>query len=229
MHGLYAIVDVETLQARGVDAVAFARAVLRARPAALQLRAKASPVREILGLLRDLQPLCRQVGVPLVANDRAELAALASCDMVHVGQKDDAIARVRRQFPGLAVGLSTHSLDQLDAALDQRPAYVAYGPVFSTHTKLSAGPAVGVTELAMAHAKSAAAGIPLVAIGGITRARAVELLGAAEAIAAISDLVPARHGPRADPVEWFRNVTERARTLHELFATGKRPATRRAS
>jgi thiamine-phosphate pyrophosphorylase len=223
--GLYAIVDIETLQVRRIDPIAFARAVLRARPAALQVRSKASPMRETLGLLRELQPLCRQARVPLVANDQAELAVLASCDLVHVGQTDEPIARVRRRFPGLAVGVSTHSLRQLDAALAERPAYVACGPVFSTRTKIGADPAIGVAELATAHARATAAGIPLVAIGGITRDRAAELLGAADAVAAISDLVPREPPASSGTGPWFRSVTERARALHELFA----PVRQRAS
>ncbi len=229
MRGLYAIVDVETLQARRIDAVAFARAVLKVRPAALQVRAKASPMRDTLALLRDLRPLCRQAGVALVANDRAELATMAACDMVHVGQMDETVARVHRLFPGLAVGVSTHSLEQLEAALAERPAYVAYGPVFTTHTKLTAGAAVGVAQLKAAHAKAAAAGIPLVAIGGINRDRAAELLGAAESIAVISDLVPRQPIPRPDSGDWLRAVTERARALHDLFAKGCGPFTPRAS
>ena len=61
MRGLYAIADVGLLTARGVDVVAFAKAVLLARPTALQLRAKDLPAREMLSLLRAIQPMCRGV------------------------------------------------------------------------------------------------------------------------------------------------------------------------
>jgi thiamine-phosphate pyrophosphorylase len=88
MRGLYAIVDTRTLRARAIDVVAFSRAVLAARPAALQLRAKSEPPRELLALLRVLSPLCREAGVPFVVNDRPELAALAGCDYAHLGQDD---------------------------------------------------------------------------------------------------------------------------------------------
>ena len=67
MKGLYAIVDTKFLERRGTDPIAYARAVLEARPAALQLRAKDAPARAILCTLRALGPLCRQAGVPLVA------------------------------------------------------------------------------------------------------------------------------------------------------------------
>jgi thiamine-phosphate pyrophosphorylase len=213
MRGLYAIVDTGTLAARRLDLLAFASAVLAVRPAALQLRAKDLPPRETLALLRALAPMCHQAGVPLVANDRPDLAMLAGCDLVHVGQSDMPVERVRRIAPGLRVGVSTHTLDQLDAALSSRPAYVAFGPVFETRSKASPDPVVGVPLLRTAAARASAAGVPLVAIGGITRERAREMVGAADVVAVIADLVPAIVG--ADPM---REVTARARSLHAIFA-----------
>jgi thiamine-phosphate pyrophosphorylase len=211
MRGLYVIVDVDTLQSRGFEPVAFAEAVLVCRPAALQLRAKSSPSREVLGWLRALVPLCRRVGVPLVANDRPDLAILAGCSMVHVGQSDMPIERVRRIAPGLGVGVSTHDIAQLAAAVAARPAYVAFGPVFETASKKDHEPVVGTAALRRAHTQARAAGVPLVAIGGITRARAATLAGLTDAIAVIGELVPA-DGESLDV------AAERAQALQMLFA-----------
>jgi thiamine-phosphate pyrophosphorylase len=225
MRGLYAIVDVGALAARRCDPVAFAEAVLRAHPAALQLRAKDAPARETLATLRAIAPLCHRRGVPLVANDRPDLALLAGCDLVHVGQSDIPIERVRRLAPGIGVGVSTHNLAQLDAAIARRPAYVAFGPVFETGSKRDPDPVVGVAALQQAYARASAAGVPLVAIGGITRERARALVGATDAIAVIGELLPASlRGPgslEADATstaEVLEEVTFRARALHELFA-----------
>jgi thiamine-phosphate pyrophosphorylase len=215
MRGLYAIVDVGTLAARGLEPVAFAEAVLRVRPAALQLRSKDSSSRETLALLRELAPMCHQAGVPLVANDRPDFAVLAGCDVVHVGQTDMPIDRVRRITPSLRVGVSTHTLEQLDAALAAHPAYVAYGPVFETRTKRNPDPVVGVDGVRAASSRAAAAGVPLVAIGGITRERAAALVGLVDAVAVVGDLVPTAVGKDA-----LREVTARARELHEMFAPG---------
>lgn len=215
MRGLYAIVDTKLLAARGADPVAFARAVLGVRPAALQLRAKDLPAREILGLLRALGPLCRQAGVPLVANDRADLAALAGCDIVHIGQEDLPYELVHRICPQLRVGISTHNPEQLARALEIRPHYVAYGPVFATGTKDSPDPVVGLEGLREASRMSRAAGSPLVAIGGITLARAREVGELADACAVIADLFP----PGASLAE----VTERARALQGAFGPGREP------
>src|SRR5688572_9956552 len=121
MRGLYAIVDLATLEANHINALEFASAILSVRPCALQLRAKEVPARETLGLLRTLVPLCRGARVPLVCNDRADLAMLAGCDMVHLGQEDAPVELVRRLSPGLGIGVSTHDLDQLARALELRP------------------------------------------------------------------------------------------------------------
>jgi thiamine-phosphate pyrophosphorylase len=220
MRGLYAIVDVGSLDARGLDPVAFTGAVLAAAPTAIQLRAKDMPSREVMALLRQLAPMCHRARVSLVANDRPDLAIFTGCDMAHVGQTDMPIDRVRRLAPGLGVGVSTHTLAQLDAALAARPSYVAFGPVFETSTKLNPDPVVGVGAVRVAHARALAAGIPLVAIGGITRERARELVGIVEAVAVIAGLLPpiATDGKAPAVADVLRDVTARARTFQELFA-----------
>ena len=206
MKGLYAIVDTKLLAARGTDPIAYARAVLEVRPAAIQLRAKEVSAREILGMLRAIGPMCRQAGVPLVANDRADLAALTGCECVHIGQEDLPYELVHRIAPQLGVGISTHSLEQLSRALAVSPRYVAYGPVFETTSKMNAAPVVGVEGLRQASIVARAAGIPLVAIGGITLARAQEVVELADACAVIGDLYL--------PGATLADVTERARLFH---------------
>ena len=209
MKGLYAIVDTGFLARRGTDPMAFARAVLEARPAALQLRAKDVPARAILALLRSLGPLCRQHGVPLVTNDRADLAALAGCDAVHIGQEDLPYDLVHRIAPQLAVGISTHDLAQLDRALAVKPRYVAYGPVFATASKENPDPVVGPEGLRAAHAKARAAGIPLVAIGGINLERAEAIANDADMFAVIADLHPEGAS--------LADVTARAQAYQRVF------------
>lgn len=209
MKGLYAIVDTKFLARRGTDPIDYARALLEARPAALQLRAKDLPARAILGLLRALRPLCRQAGVPLVANDRADLAALAGCEFVHIGQDDLPFELVHRIAPQLEVGISTHDMTQLDRALAVRPRYVAYGPVFETASKVNVDPVVGKEGLMLAAERARAAGIPLVAIGGITLSRIIDIADHADAFAVIADLYPEGAG--------LREVSDRARAFQEAL------------
>jgi thiamine-phosphate pyrophosphorylase len=205
MKGLYAIVDTKLLSYRETDPIAYARAILEARPAALQVRAKNVGAREMLGILRALGPMCRQLGVRLVANDRADLAALAGCDAVHIGQEDLPFELVHRIAPQLEVGISTHNVDQLTRALACKPHYVAYGPVFETVNKMNPDPVVGLEGLRQASRLARAARVPLVAIGGITLSRVHELVDLADACAVIGDL----YLPGAS----LAQVTERARAF----------------
>lgn len=207
MRGLYAIIDVSALDSRGVDVFQFARQVLAARPAALQLRAKTLGARETLRVLRALKPLCVAEGVPLFANDRPDLAKMASCDGVHVGQDDLAIGDVRRFAPELKVGISTHDEMQLRVAVAAAPDYVAFGPVFATASKERPDPVVGVEGLSRA-ARIVAKRIPLVAIGGIDLERAPLIAPIADAGAVIAALLP--------PDE-ATSIEARARALHRAL------------
>lgn len=191
VRGLYAICDVDFLRARGVEPIAFVEAVLAAKPAALQLRAKSLDARVTLQLMRALQARCAALGVPLFANDRPDLALLAGCAGVHVGQDDPSVPDARRAAPGLDVGISTHSIDQAEEALRDAPSYLAFGPVFATHTKPDAEPVVGLAALAEVSRRCRAARVPLVAIGGLSLERAPEVARLADAGAVISALLPA--------------------------------------
>jgi thiamine-phosphate pyrophosphorylase len=209
VRGLYPIVDVGALSARGLPIAHFAKQVLAVKPRMLQLRAKLLNGREMLAVLQEIRPLCRAAGTLLFANDRADLALLAECDGVHVGQDDLSIREVRRFAPSLRVGISTHSLDQLEKALAERPDYVAFGPVYETRSKDRPDPTVGLDGLAAAGKLCAAAGCPLVAIGGIDRVRAAEIATRATFGAVIADLLP--EGDRLE------EVGARARALHEAL------------
>lgn len=212
MRGLYPIVDVDTLKQRGIAVLEFAERVLEARPPLLQLRAKHGTVRETLEWLRALGPLCARAGTRLIANDRPDLALLAAAGGVHIGQEDLPLSLVRVLASGLVVGVSTHDEAQLASALDERPDYVAFGPVFSTASKERAEPSVGVARLAAAYEKTRAAGIPLVAIGGVDLARAKELAPHCDLIAVIAALLPSAGGELAE-------VSARAKELHAVFGS----------
>lgn len=222
MRGLYAIVDVEALAARGVaedGVVRFAEAVLAARPAALQLRDKLGSARRSLALLRAIAARAREASVPLFANDRADLALLAGASGVHVGQDDLSVRDVRSFFaaaPAPAnklVGLSTHNAEDVERAITERPDYLAIGPVFATSTKADASPVVGLAKLAelASRVRSALPGTPIVAIGGVDLSSARDLAGIVDAAAVIGALLPERD--RFDPA----TTTARAAELHDLL------------
>lgn len=213
MRGLYPIVDIEALERVRLDCVAFAEAVLAARPALLQVRAKRSNARDTLELLRAIRPHAQRAGTKLYANDRPDLALLAGADGVHLGQSDLPAEEVRRCFPKLELGISTHTLAQLHAALKLAPHYVAYGPVFATASKAAPEPTVGLSGLAQARSV-VGSHCPLVAIGGINLSNASAIARQADLGAVIAELV--------DCSPNLAEVKERALTLHEKLC---RPVT----
>lgn len=126
----------------------------------VQIREKGLPDGVLLRALEEARGVTRRLGVPLVVNDRPDLAVLAGADAVHVGQ-DDLPAEAARRF-GLPVGLSTHAPGEIDAA---HADYIGVGPVHATPTK-EGRPAVGLelVRYAAGHARQ-----PWFAIGGIDR------------------------------------------------------------
>ena len=141
----------------------------------LQLREKDAPDDEILAAAATFRALCAEHGALFVLNDRPDLAVAAGADGVHVGQEDEPVARVRERVgPELLIGVSTHSREQLAAALETEADYVCVGPVYATPTKPDY-PAVGL-EL-VRHA-AGVADRPWFAIGGIDGKNVTEVAAA---------------------------------------------------
>ncbi|MGE3670214.1 MAG: thiamine phosphate synthase [Polyangiaceae bacterium] len=211
LRGLYAILDLDTLEAREITPISAAQALLAAAPCALQLRAKHASARDSLALLEALLPLCRAAGVPLFMNDRPDLALLAGVDGIHLGQDDLSLSELGRLFEltgkRLWVGISTHDGSQLGAVLEERPDYVAFGPLFPTRSKENPDPVVGLERLETMHAQCLEAGIPLVGIGGINLERASQVACRAESGAVIGELFAAGQS----------GITARAKELHRLL------------
>jgi thiamine-phosphate pyrophosphorylase len=186
---LYAIADVQILAARGIALADFAHGLRTAGVTLVQYRDKTGSPQEILHAAATLRDVFADSDAKLILNDRADLAALAGFDGVHVGQEDlspeDARAVVG---PRRIVGVSTHNDAQVRAADTSCADYVAIGPVFSTSSKANPDPVVGLDGVRRARALT---NKPLVAIGGITREGARSVLSAgADSIAIISALLP---------------------------------------
>lgn len=172
----------------------------------IQLRAKSMSSGPLLGLADALVARTRAAGATLIINDRADIAVQCGADGVHVGQDDLPPGEVRRIVgPEAIVGLSTHSDAQVAEAVMQPVSYVAIGPVFGTRTKDTGYAAVGLDQVRRAAAVVHAAGLPLVAIGGLTLDRSGDVLGAgADSLAVIGDLtdVPDLATARGRAREW---------------------------
>jgi thiamine-phosphate pyrophosphorylase len=132
--------------------------------------------------------VCREEGADLIVNDRADFAMLLGAGL-HLGQ-DDLTPREARKLmgPDAIIGFSSHNVNQLCAAGGEPVDYIALGPVFQTGSKRNPDPVVGVEELQRCRAL---VDKPLVAIGGITRENALNVLHAgADSVAVIAGLLP---------------------------------------
>jgi thiamine-phosphate pyrophosphorylase len=199
---LYAILDVDTVTARGLEPLAVAGGWIDAGARVIQLRAKNLSTGAFLELAKNLVQLARaanaareenagDAGISILINDRADIALMSGADGVHVGQEDLQPASLRELRGLRVIGLSTHNLEQLQAALDQPADYFAIGPVFSTVSKRNADPVVGLDGVRNAAELLRARGDqrPLVAIGGITPENAPDVFVAgAASVAMISAL-----------------------------------------
>ena len=166
-----------------------ARAYLDGGAQLLQIRAKHLASGRLLDLCDSFVRAADSYFASIVVNDRADRAALSRAAGVHVGQEDLAPADARRLLGAEAiVGTSTHTAEQIEAALREPISYLAVGPVFGTQTKDTGYSAVGL-ELVSTAARLAGP-IPVVAIGGITIDTMESVLQAgATSVAVIGDLL----------------------------------------
>jgi thiamine-phosphate pyrophosphorylase len=188
---LDAIIDVEASARAGFAPLDLANAFFSGGATFVQLRAKSIGGAELLDLAAAIAALARAAGADLIVNDRADVAALAGAAGVHIGQ-DDLPPRDVRSIVGDAaqLGLSTHTVEQLDRALAEPVSYVAIGPVFGSVTKSTGYDRVGLVMVGEAAKRAGARGLPLVAIGGITLYTAPSVIEAgASSVAVIGDLL----------------------------------------
>ena len=188
---LMAIVDADVAARLGWTMTDLAAAYLSGGATLLQLRAKRAPSGWLLDIATTIVALAHRANATVIVNDRSDIARLSGADGVHVGQEDLAPAAVRQIVGAEAiVGLSTHTAEQLEAAVHEPVNYVAIGPVFGTDTKLTGYGSLGLEAVRCAAARAGEWGLPLVAIGGVTLETAPEVIRAgASTVAIISDLV----------------------------------------
>jgi thiamine-phosphate pyrophosphorylase len=178
------------------DLADFLEAAVAGGVDAVQLREKDLPDGETLRALETAREVTARLGVPLVVNDRPDLAVLVGADFVHVGQDDLPVSAVRR-FE-VRVGLSTHAPEEIDAADAD---YLGVGPVYATPTK-AGRPPVGLelVRYAAAHAP-----VPWFAIGGIEAGNVRDVVAAgAERVAVVRAI-----GEAADPERAARELRAR--------------------
>ena len=140
-------------------------------------------------------------GCQLVVNDYWREAIDLGADFVHLGQSDLVgvdIAAI--EAAGIRIGISTHSIAELDIALGMDPAYVALGPIYPTMLKAMPWAPQGLDRIAEWRSKISC---PLVAIGGITLGRAPAVLAAGASSAAVVTDIVMSDDPEQRTREWI--------------------------
>ena len=186
---LYAIVDAALAARQGWTVPDLAAAYLDGGARLLQLRAPGAGSGVLEAWCDRVVARASGYGAAIVVNDRADVACICNAAGVHLGQADLPVEDARTVVGESAVvGLSTHTDDQLRDALNRPVTYLAVGPVYATGTKNTGYRPVGLSLVR--EAAALAAGIPVVAIGGITLERAPAVLAAgAASVAVIGDLL----------------------------------------
>ena len=183
VRGLYVIVDPEATRGRPVLEVT--EAVLEGGASLVQLRDKNGDMEAVLPTARAMKALCETRNALFIVNDDPALAAASGAHGLHVGQDDMPVAEARRIVgPGTIIGRSNNTIQEVEASRDAGADYLAVGAVFATSTMGKSGrPVVGTDLITTA---KRAANQPIVAIGGINRHNAAEVIRAgADCICAV--------------------------------------------
>ena len=205
---LHLVTDAALCGPRGVEAVV--AAAVRGGATCVQLREKQLDTRPFVERARALRALLAPLGVPLIINDRLDVALAVGADGVHVGQSDLPPEDVRRLMPHALIGLSVENPEQVRAAADMPVDYLGVSPVFSTPSKQDTAPALGLEGL---RAMRALTDLPLIAIGGIDLNNAAQVLAAgADGLAVVRALCAAPDPAAA--AQALRQLTDSSSFVH---------------
>jgi len=199
------VVILDVAAARGRDLAELAGGCARGGATMLQVRAKALPAGALLDAVRRV--LDAAPGVPVVVNDRLDVALAAGAAGCHLGQDDFPIGAARALVPpGFVLGGSAGNSEELGRCVSQAAHYAGVGPIRATPNKGDAGEAIGVAGFARLRAEAPA--LLVVAIGGVTAADVPALARAGATGIAVIGAVLGAPDPEAATRELFAALDE---------------------
>lgn len=170
----------------------------------IQFREKRRETREMLEIGSSLRKLTREAGIPLIVNDRIDVALVIQADGVHVGQDDMPLEEVKRLVPDhMVIGVSATNLEEAIVAQEGGASYLGVGPVFPTPSKDDAAEPMGMDKLTEIRQKIS---IPIVAIGGITLENLKEVLSTGIDGVAVISAVACAPSMREATRELYRRI-----------------------
>lgn len=175
---------------RGRSTLEIVRAAVAGGVTCVQLREKDISTRAFIAEAQAIRDFLFGTNVPLIINDRVDVALAVDAGGVHLGQSDMVLADARRLLgPGKLIGISVENAAQAVLAANQGADYLGLSPVFSTPTKTDTAPPLGLSGVA---ALRTAVSLPLVGIGGIGPQNAAEVIRAGcDGVAVVSAIVAA--------------------------------------
>ncbi len=205
ISGLYVIIDKQSLKGR--SHVEVASQAISGGATTIQLRDKVQSKKKLLPVAQQLRVLCAERNVLFIMNDYLDIALDTDADGLHLGQEDLPIQAARKLLPlGKVLGCSATTVDQAMAAQSEGADYIAVGAIYPTPSK-ERGEVVGLERLRQIRQ---AILLPLVAIGGITKDNASEVIAAgADSVAVISAVLGAE------------SPEEASRQIANIFETHK--------
>lgn len=200
-YSLYLVTDRRL--AGGKRTLDIVEAAVKGGVTCVQLREKSAPTREFIAEATAVRDFLRRVDIPLIINDRLDVALAVEADGLHLGQTDMPLETARRiAGSSLIIGVSAESVRDAVEAENAGADYISASPVFSTPTKTDTAPPLGLEGIKEIRRRVA---LPLVAIGGLNPENIEAVIqSGADGVAVVSAIVCA-----TDPAEAARRLKKR--------------------
>ena len=140
---------------------------------ALQLREKDLSPATILRMAKKVKTLTKKFGAKLFINDRVDIAHMVGAEGVHLTEASVPVEEVRKHFPNLLIGVSTHSMESARQAESGGADFITFSPIFETPSKKEFGPPQGLDRLQKVCREIR---IPVLALGGVCKNRVSTVL-----------------------------------------------------
>ena len=196
------IADTEALA--GMDVLQMISDAVAGGATIIQMRTKKRDTWEFLEVVMKAAELLRSRKVPLIINDRVDIALACDADGVHLGQTDMPLPYARKILgKKKIIGISVNTLDEARAAEKEGADYLGVGPIFQTSSKIDLPPVLGLEGIGTIREKTK---VPILAIGGINVANIADVISAGANGVAVISAIAGSDNPRAAASELIEAI-----------------------
>ena len=205
-YSLYLVTD--RALARGRSLLEIVKAAVQGGATCVQLREKECSTLEFIQQALTIKDFLKTRGVPLIINDRVDVAQAVKADGVHLGQSDMPLKMAKKILgDSMIIGISAESLEDAIEAEKGSADYLGVSPIYATPTKTDTAPPLGLVGLRKIRKRVK---IPLVGIGGLNKENSADVIrNGADGVAVVSAIMAADDPETA--ARYLRQAIERAR------------------